>query len=137
MSEPDLRQTYAFSCTGCGHAWKQSYDIVLVTGPDGRRSQTYRLDGRTVPSPLTSPVCPHCESRRVHAVPVGLADRALAAETAAVSRAERAGHTPHQPHGPHLHLRRRSHRTGAQEAAPVRDRPLQDGSDVKGEPPER
>ncbi|WP_052867359.1 hypothetical protein [Streptomyces niger] len=131
MTEPgDLRQTYAFSCTGCGHAWKQTYDIVIVTDAEGRRSQAYRIEGRKVRSPLTSPVCPHCDSGRVHAVPTGLAERALKAETVARSRPERGEHTPHLPHGPHLHLRRRSGRTNAQEPARVQDR-----TDTKDEPP--
>ncbi|MGI5467358.1 hypothetical protein [Streptomyces sp. CA-132043] len=131
MTEPgDLRQTYAFSCTGCGHAWKQTYDIVIVSDAEGRRSQTYRIEGRTVRSPLTSPVCPHCDSGRVHAVPVGLAERALAAETAARSRPERQERTPHMPHGPHWHLRRRSGRPNAQDPARVQDR-----TDTKDEPP--
>ncbi|MFC6065273.1 hypothetical protein [Streptomyces ochraceiscleroticus] len=116
MAEPgDLRQTYAFSCTGCGHAWKQTYDIVIVTDSAGQRSQEYRIEGRRVRSPLTSPICPHCERRHVHAVPVGLAERALEAETAPQSRPERDEHTPHIPHGPHFHLRRHSGRTRSED----------------------
>ncbi|WP_051872403.1 hypothetical protein [Streptomyces sclerotialus] len=142
MTEPgDLRQTYAFSCTGCGHAWKQTYEIVIVADADGRRSQTYRIEGRTVRSPLTAPVCPHCESGRVHAVPVGLADRALAAGTAPQPRPERHERA-HLPHAPHLHLRRRSARTGTQDTARAQERipdrtRVQDRADTKDDPPAR
>lgn len=75
----DARQAYAFSCTECGHCWQEA-----------------RLPA--------APVCPFCDSRKVHAVPDGLVERARAAEAVRPERSERHRHASHLPHGPHRHL---------------------------------
>jgi hypothetical protein len=66
---PDTtRQTYAFACLRCGHAWERDYTLTRETDPHGRPFLTYRTGGRTVPSPITSPTCVICDSPRVHVV---------------------------------------------------------------------
>ncbi|MFD1828511.1 MULTISPECIES: hypothetical protein [Streptomyces] len=61
------REEYSFACMHCGYGWEQAYEIRHHTDLDGRPFVTWHdpAGGRRVPSPLTRPVCPNCESHVV------------------------------------------------------------------------
>jgi hypothetical protein len=58
-------EAYAFACMRCGHGWEQSFDIEHHVDGKGRSFVVYKSDGKTVPSPLTSPSCPTCDGHVV------------------------------------------------------------------------
>ncbi|GAA3721374.1 hypothetical protein [Streptomyces tremellae] len=58
-------EAYAFACMRCGHGWEQSFDIEHHVGDKGDTVVVYKSEGKTVPSPLTSPSCPTCEGHVV------------------------------------------------------------------------
>ncbi|WP_329457442.1 hypothetical protein [Streptomyces sp. NBC_01497] len=58
-------EAYAFACMRCGHGWEQSFDIEHHVDDKRGAFVVYKCDGRTVPSPLTSPSCPTCEGHVV------------------------------------------------------------------------
>ncbi|MGW7426024.1 hypothetical protein ACWGJB_39380 [Streptomyces sp. NPDC054813] len=65
MHTEDTRRAYSFVCLDCGHGWEAEYDIHVTVDDETRIIATYRLDGKAVPSPLQSPRCPACESRKI------------------------------------------------------------------------
>ncbi|WP_374228389.1 hypothetical protein [Streptomyces sp. CNQ085] len=75
------REEYSFACLRCGHGWERAYEIRHHTDRDGRPFVTCHdpADGGQVPSPLTRPVCPNCES---HVVRIMRAGRVYEAEQA-------------------------------------------------------
>ncbi|MFE7856937.1 hypothetical protein [Streptomyces sp. NPDC057403] len=64
MQTHHVQRSYSFACLDCGHGWEDTYDIDLSVSED-QVTAVYRLDGITVPSPLQSPRCPACESRKI------------------------------------------------------------------------
>ncbi|GAA2456479.1 hypothetical protein [Streptomyces macrosporus] len=62
-----VHEEYSFACMHCGHGWEQAYDIRHHVDLDGRPFVTYHdpVSGRRVPSPLTRPVCPNCDTHVV------------------------------------------------------------------------
>ncbi|MFV0129473.1 hypothetical protein ACLGI4_17475 [Streptomyces sp. HMX112] len=64
-STPVAHEAYAFACMRCGYGWEQEYDIEHHTDAHGGRLVVYRSDGHRVPSPLSAPTCPNCESHRL------------------------------------------------------------------------
>ncbi|MCF3964940.1 hypothetical protein [Streptomyces fuscigenes] len=58
-------EAYAFACMRCGHGWEQSFDIEHHVDDKGGQFVVYKSDGKTVPSPLTSPSCPTCDGHVV------------------------------------------------------------------------
>ncbi|MFP8943580.1 hypothetical protein ACLIYM_19395 [Streptomyces fenghuangensis] len=80
--ETTTREEYSFACLRCGHGWERAYGIRHHVDGDGRPFVTYHdpADGGRVPSPLTRPVCPNCESHVVRIMRPGRvyeAERAL------------------------------------------------------------
>lgn len=65
MHTDHVRRSYSFACLGCGHGWEGTYDIDVTVDQQARITAVYHLGSRTVPSPLQSPRCPACESRRI------------------------------------------------------------------------
>ena len=101
-------EAYAFVCMSCGHGWEHEYEIHHVVDLHGEATVQYHLGGERVPSPLTSPRCPSCESERVRFLPAGRVDRADRARTEplmrrAHDRAPREHHWRRHWHQPHLH----------------------------------
>ncbi|MEE1938481.1 hypothetical protein V1L54_03475 [Streptomyces sp. TRM 70361] len=78
---PAAHEEYSFACMHCGHGWEQAYDIRHHTDLDGRPFVTYHdpASGARVPSPLTRPACPACET---HVVRIMGAGRVTAVEHA-------------------------------------------------------
>lgn len=60
-----VHRAYSFVCLDCGHGWESAYDIDVNVDEHARISAIYQLEGRRVPSPLTSPQCPACESHKI------------------------------------------------------------------------
>ncbi|MCA1221730.1 hypothetical protein [Streptomyces sp. 8L] len=58
-------EAYAFACMRCGHGWEQSFDIEHHVDDKRGTYVVYKSNGKTVPSPLTSPSCPTCEGNVV------------------------------------------------------------------------
>lgn len=58
-------EAYAFACMRCGHGWEQGFEIEHRVDIKGKTFVVYKADGRTVPSPLTSPSCPTCDGHVV------------------------------------------------------------------------
>lgn len=65
MRTDRVRRSYSFACLDCGHGWEETYDIDITLDEQARITATYHVDGRHVPSPLQSPRCPTCESRKI------------------------------------------------------------------------
>ncbi|PJE97049.1 hypothetical protein CUT44_11595 [Streptomyces carminius] len=76
-----VHEEYSFACMHCGHGWEQAYAIRHHTDLDGRPFVTYHdpASGTRVPSPLTRPACPACET---HVVRIMGAGRVAAVEQA-------------------------------------------------------
>ncbi|MET9804375.1 hypothetical protein [Streptomyces sp. NPDC006368] len=62
---PVAHEAYSFACMKCGYGWEQAYDIEHHTDSRGQGFVVYRADGHRVPSPLSHPTCPNCESHRL------------------------------------------------------------------------
>ncbi|MCX5006697.1 hypothetical protein OHB05_29355 [Streptomyces sp. NBC_00638] len=60
-----VHRAYSFACLDCGYGWESAYDIDVAMDEHARISAVYHLDGRRVPSPLTSPQCPACEGHKI------------------------------------------------------------------------
>ncbi|MGD9484083.1 hypothetical protein WDH52_12615 [Streptomyces sp. TRM70308] len=65
------RESYAFACLECGHAWEQTYDIEHHVDSDDRPFFLYFADGRRVPSPLDRLTCVQCDDHNVRIVRAG------------------------------------------------------------------
>ncbi|MEU6148119.1 hypothetical protein ABZ848_48275 [Streptomyces sp. NPDC047081] len=65
MHTEHVQRSYSFACLDCGHGWESTYEIDVSVDEHTRITATYHLDGRRVPSPLQSPRCPACESRKI------------------------------------------------------------------------
>lgn len=66
-----VHESYSFACMRCGHGWEQSYEIEHHTDADGNAFVRYVAGGRTVPSPLSSPVCQNCDGHVVRIMRAG------------------------------------------------------------------
>jgi Zn finger protein HypA/HybF involved in hydrogenase expression len=66
-------EEYSFACMHCGHGWERAYRIQHHTDLDGRPFVTYHdpASGERVPSPLTRPVCPNCDTHVVRIMRAG------------------------------------------------------------------
>ncbi|MFJ8649107.1 hypothetical protein ACIRNI_23670 [Streptomyces sp. NPDC093546] len=62
---PVAHEAYSFACMKCGYGWEEAYDIEHYTDARGHEFVVYKAEGRRVPSPLSNPTCPNCESHRV------------------------------------------------------------------------
>ncbi|MFF9865127.1 hypothetical protein ACF1G0_06850 [Streptomyces sp. NPDC013953] len=62
---PAAHEAYSFACMQCGYGWEQAYDIEHHTDARQHEFVVYKADGHRVPSPLSDPTCPNCESHRV------------------------------------------------------------------------
>ncbi|MEU9207746.1 hypothetical protein AB0D27_07265 [Streptomyces sp. NPDC048415] len=65
MHTDHVRRSYSFACLDCGHGWEDTYDIDVTVDEHARITAVYHLGGMRVPSPLQSPTCPACESRKI------------------------------------------------------------------------
>ncbi|WP_458248537.1 hypothetical protein [Streptomyces sp. MAI_2237] len=65
MHSQHIQRSYSFACLECGHGWEDTYDIDLTSDEHHRIMAVYHLGGVSVPSPLQSPRCPACESRKI------------------------------------------------------------------------
>ncbi|MET7575063.1 hypothetical protein ABZT04_42370 [Streptomyces sp. NPDC005492] len=65
MHTEHVQRSYSFACLVCGYGWEDTYDIDVTVDEYARITAAYQLDGKRVPSPLQSPCCPACESRKV------------------------------------------------------------------------
>ncbi|MER5883328.1 hypothetical protein ABT160_05830 [Streptomyces sp. NPDC001941] len=64
-------EAYSFACLRCGYGWERSYVIQHHGWGPLSREVTYTVDGKRVPSPLTNPSCPSCESDVVRIMRAG------------------------------------------------------------------
>ncbi|MET9733138.1 hypothetical protein ABZZ79_21580 [Streptomyces sp. NPDC006458] len=114
-SLPVANESYSFACMHCGHGWEQSYVIEHHLDVEGREFVTYVADDRVVPSPLSRPLCEHCDSHVVRIMRAGQvalvlnAGRPRPREKAPVpGRETRARHRWHLPDLLHAFRRRAS-----------------------------
>ncbi|MFG2309872.1 hypothetical protein ACGFS9_14535 [Streptomyces sp. NPDC048566] len=76
-----VRRAYSFACLDCGNGWEGDYDIDVTVDEHARISAVYEVEGRRVPSPLMSPSCPECESRKIRIMRPGRVSSARLHET--------------------------------------------------------
>jgi hypothetical protein len=81
MQTEHVRRAYSFACLDCGHGCEATYDIDVTVDEHTRVAAVYYLDGKRVPSPLTSPRCPACERRKVRIMRPGRVASARLHET--------------------------------------------------------
>ncbi|MEV5985781.1 hypothetical protein AB0L85_12245 [Streptomyces sp. NPDC052051] len=86
-----VNEAYSFACMRCGHGWEQAFEIEHHFDADGTEFVLYVVGGQIVPSPLTRPACPNCESQVVRIMRSGR-----------VSSAQNRLHHEHHEH--HWHL---------------------------------
>ena len=65
MHTEHVQRSYSFACLDCGHGWENTYDVDVTVDEQAQITAVYRLGDRRVPSPLQSPRCPACESRKI------------------------------------------------------------------------
>ncbi|MEU2864614.1 hypothetical protein ABZ672_40840 [Streptomyces mirabilis] len=65
MHTEHVQRAFSFVCLDCGYGWEGTYDLDITVDEHARITTDYRIDGRHIPSPLTSPQCPACERRKI------------------------------------------------------------------------
>ncbi|MFJ8585934.1 hypothetical protein ACIRD2_14910 [Streptomyces sp. NPDC093595] len=87
---PVAHEAYSFACMQCGYGWEQAYDIEHHTDARQHEFVVYKADGRRVPSPLSQPACPNCESQRVRIMRSGRVSSVLDLMARAYEKAPKA-----------------------------------------------
>jgi hypothetical protein len=91
---PVAHEAYSFACMQCGYGWEQAYDIEHHTDARQHEFVVYKADGRRVPSPLSQPACPNCESQRVRIMRSGRVSSVLDLMARAHEKAAKAPKAP-------------------------------------------